>query len=162
MPSEAETFKGRRLPRQVVVVERSAVANFAAGITDDAPVFHDPRAAREQGLDTIPAPPTFPFVMPYWGAFPELQTDDATPSPVGEVLGTLRRDGGLVLHGEQEFEYARPVVVGDRLTSSGEIEDVYVKESGDKVMTFVVVRTDWHDDDGAWVCTSRMTLIHRR
>ena len=28
-------------------------------------------------------------------------------------------DGGLILHGEQAFEYHRPVVVGEKLTPHG-------------------------------------------
>jgi len=147
----------------VVVVERSAVSAFATAIGDRNPVFHDATAAQEAGFDAIPAPPTFPFVMHTFGAFPELQpsTDDA--SPVTAAIGALMSGGGMILHGEQEFVSHRPVQVGDRLVGTGEIEDVYSKESGERVMTFVVARTDWVEETtGDAVCTSRMTIIHRR
>ncbi len=37
--------------------------------------------------------------------------------------------GALVLHGEQEFEYHRPVEVGDVLVGEGVIKDIYEKET---------------------------------
>ena len=43
---------------------------------DESPIYRDPRAAAEAGLAGIPAPPTYPFVMENFGAFPELQPDD--------------------------------------------------------------------------------------
>lgn len=161
--SAADQFKGAPLPTQVVVVERGPVQNFATAVTDGNPVFRDPGAAADQGHDAIPAPPTWPVVMGNWGAFVELQPPDATAdSPVAAAIGALMSDGGLILHGEQEVVFERPVLVGDVLTGTGEIEDVYTKESGERVMTFVVARTDWTDEAGAPVCTTRMTVIHRK
>lgn len=154
-------FKGAALPSQVVVVERGPVGNFATAITDHNPVFHDARAAADAGFDAVPSPPTYPFVMHTFGAHTELQPSFAEDSPVTDAIATLMASGGMLLHGEQEFTYHRPVMVGDRLRSTGEIEDVRL--SGDRRMTFVVARTDWVDErtDEA-VCSSTMTLIHRR
>ena len=45
------------------------------------------------------------------------------------VMGELYAKGALVLHGEQEFEYHRPIVVGDVLVGEGKIVDVYEKET---------------------------------
>lgn len=154
--------KDTPLPTQVVVVERGHVSTFATAVTDDNPVFDDARAAAEAGFDAVPAPPTFPFVMHHVGAFTELQPlPEGDPNPVGTIIADLMRDGGMLLHGEQGFTYHRPVRVGDRLTGTGQISDVYVKESGERRMTFVVVETSWTDEAGDPVCTSTMTLIHR-
>jgi acyl dehydratase len=78
------------------------------------------------------------------------------------VLGPLMAKGGLILHGEQEFTYHRPVFAGDVLEGRGTVVDAYRKESKGKVMTFVVVETAWSDRaSGEPVCTSRMNIIHR-
>ena len=45
------------------------------------------------------------------------------------AVGPLMAKGGLILHGEQEFIYHRPVLVGDVLVSEGKITDAYQKES---------------------------------
>ena len=157
------TIIGTPTGTTVVTVERGQVALFATAVKDDDPVYRDPRAAEAAGLPGIPAPPTYPFVMGNFGAYPELQGPDApTGNPMGAVLGPLMANGGLILHGEQEFTYHRPVFAGDVLEGTGQVVDAYQKESKGKTMTFVVVETAWSDRaTGEPVCTSRMNIIHR-
>lgn len=160
--SDPQEFIGRPLPPQTVVIERGPVSNFAKAVKDPNPIYQDPRAAAEAGFDAIPAPPTFAFAMYHWGAFPELQPEGATDtSPVMHAIGALMKQGGLILHGEQEFIYHRPIKVGDRLTSRGVIKDIYTKEGRSGTMTFVVTETTWMDEQGEPVVTSIMTLLHR-
>jgi acyl dehydratase len=147
-----------------VTVERGPVANFARAVLDENPVYQSPEAARAAGFASIPAPPTFSFAMQYWGKFAEDQPADPTggENPMRKVMGELFGKGGLVLHGEQEFEYHRPLVVGDVLVGEGRITDVYEKESKGRTMTFIVTETVWRDektDDP--VVTERFNLIHR-
>jgi hypothetical protein len=71
-------------------------------------------------------------------------------------------NGGLILHGEQEFIYHRPIEVGDVLVGEGKISDAYQKESKGKTMTFIVSETNWSDDvTGEPVATTRFNVIHR-
>ena len=163
---ELRAFVGRSTRRVTVTVERSAVANFADAVHDPDPVYRDGRAAAAAGLAAIPVPPTFPFAMAHWGAFPELQTQGGdgpdAANALAELIGTLLAGGGLLLHGEQELRYHRPVLVGDVLRGEGRIVDVYVKQSQERAMTFVVDETVWRDDvTGAPVVTSRTNVIHR-
>ena len=160
---DLSTIIGTPTSTTVVTVERGQLAEFAAAVKDSSPEYRDPRAAAAVGLAGIPAPPTYPFVMGNFGAFPELQPDDAPKgNPMGAVLGPLMAKGGLILHGEQEFTYHRPVYAGDVLEGRGTVVDAYRKESKGKVMTFVVVVTAWSDRaSGEPVCTSRMNIIHR-
>jgi hydroxyacyl-ACP dehydratase HTD2-like protein with hotdog domain len=102
--------------------------------------------------------------MQYWGRFAEEQPDDPTggQNPMHKVMGELFSRGGLVLHGEQEFEYHRPIVVGDVVVGEGRILDIYEKESKGRTMTFVVTETVWRDENsGDPVVTERFNLIHR-
>ena len=79
-----------------------------------------------------------------------------------KVIGGLMAQGGLVLHGEQEFEYHRPVVVGDVLVGEGKILDVYERETDTAVMTFVVVETTWRDEQSKEpVVVEKFNLIGR-
>jgi hypothetical protein len=69
---------------------------------------------------------------------------------------------GLILHGEQAFEYHGPFHVGDVLLGEGRLVDAYTKESKGHTMTFAVTETTWKDDaTGEPVVTSRMNVIHR-
>ena len=81
---------------------------------------------------------------------------------MGRAMGRLMAKGGLILHGEQEFVYHRPVLVGDVLVGEGKIADAYQKESGGRTMTFIVTETDWTDEkSGEPVVTVRSNIIHR-
>jgi acyl dehydratase len=155
---------GRSTGKAVLQLERGPVSRFAESVTESSPIYRDAEAARAAGFDAIPVPPTYFFsAAAHWGAFPEEQPADATPerNPTMEIIGKLMAGGGMVLHGEQEFTYHRPVVVGERLTSEGEIVDLYEKQSGERTMTFLVSETTYRDDQGELVLTSRMNLIHR-
>jgi hypothetical protein len=102
--------------------------------------------------------------MGHWGTFPEIQPEgsDEAASGIGAVLGPLLAQGGLLLHGEQEFEYHRAVVVGDVLVGEGIVADTYEKQSGSNTLTFVVLKTTWSDDvTGEPVVTTRTNLLVR-
>ena len=154
---------GEPTARAKVIVERGPVQHFADAVLSSSPIYHNPAAAKEAGFGAIPAPPTFPFAMEFSGKFEELQPTDApTGNPLMTALAPLIAKGGLILHGEQEFLYHRPVQVGDVLVSEGKIIDAYQKESKGRTMTFVVSETNWSDETtGEPVVTARFNLIHR-
>src|SRR2546423_452400 len=147
-----------------VTIERGPVSNFARALKDENPVYHDPAAAKAAGFAGIPAPPTWSFAMQFWGRFAEDQPEDPSrgENPMHKVMGELFAKGGLVLHGEEEFTYHRPIVVGDVLVGEGRIVDLYEKESKGRTMTFVVTETVWRDEkSGEPAVTERFNLIHR-
>src|SRR3954471_22540005 len=155
---------GKQTGAWKVTVERGPVSAFAASLHDSNRVYRDADAAKDAGFAGIPAPPTFTFAMSFWGAFAEDQPPDPTAgqNPMHAVMGELFAKGALVLHGEQEFEYHRPVVVGDVLVGEGRIVDLYEKATASADMTFVVMRTEWTDaDSGEPVVTEQFNLIAR-
>lgn len=155
---------GRPTGATTVHIERGPVKFFADAVTDDNPVFTRLEAARDAGFDNIPVPPTFTFAATNWGSFPEDQPEDPTggTNPMAEIIGGLMSEGGMVLHGEQEFTYHRPVEVGDTLHHTGEVKDFYTKESKGKTMTFLVIENVFTDDAGEPVVTETFNLIHRK
>ncbi len=160
----AQDLLGRKMPESVIIVERGPVARFAEAVYATSPVYASAPAAEAAGFSAVPVPPTFSFVAGYWGALAEDQPPrDPQAADLGSVLADLRRDGGLLLHGEQEFRYHAPLTVGMRLHSSGVVEDVSVKEGkGGATMTVVKVRTDLKDDSGAPVVTQIMSFLLRK
>jgi acyl dehydratase len=155
---------GKSTGASKVTIERGPVANFALAVLDENPIYQSPDAARAAGFDAIPAPPTFSFAVRHWGQFAEQQPADKTggENAMHKVMGDLFSRGGLILHGEQEFEYHRPFLVGDVLLGEGTITDVYEKESKGRTMTFVVTETVWRDEKtNEPVVTERFNLIHR-
>ncbi|MCJ7437842.1 MAG: MaoC family dehydratase N-terminal domain-containing protein [Acidimicrobiia bacterium] len=137
-------LKGQSTGTQTVVIERGPVRVFAEALMDDDDVYAG---------EAAPVPPTFPFVMSYWGSM-------GTGGAAGLPIEKLRGPGRAILHGEQAFEYYRWPKVGDVLEGTGTISDVYEKEksSGGK-LEFYVTETDWKDaSTGEPVCKAIFTL----
>lgn len=155
---------GRKLPPSVITIERGPVARFAEAVLATSPVYSSAPAAAAAGFPGVPVPPTFNFVAAYWGALAEDQPErEPGTADLAAVLADLRRDGGLLLHGEQEFRYHAPIFVGQTLHSSGVVEDVSVKEGkGGATMTAVKVRTELRTDDGDLAVTQIMTFLLRK
>jgi acyl dehydratase len=157
-----DTAKGAELPGAVITVERGPISVFAAAVKDSNPIYQSLQAARAAGFDSLPIPPTFPFALVNWGQFREDQPEGwDSLGPMAEVFGALMANGGLILHGEQEFLYYGPVVAGDVLTMTGRIKDIYTKVSGEKTMTFVISEQDYHNQRGEHVLTQVTTILHR-
>jgi hypothetical protein len=64
-----------------------------------------------------------------------------------------------VLHSEQFFHYHEPVRVGDRLTFTSRVSDIFEKKGG--ALSFVVQNTRVMRDDGAHVADVARTLVIR-
>ena len=69
----------------------------------------------------------------------------------------LGLDWNKVVHGEQSFEYKKPVKAGDELSFVSTIEDIKTKVGND----FITVRSDVKDSNNQDVATLRATLIAR-
>ena len=152
--AELESLIGER--RQTVTdltVEAGKVAEFARAIESSNEVFYDADAAREAGYNDVPAPLTFTRVA----YFPRYRVGD-NRSSFGFDLGF---DPERTVHGEQEYEYRRPVTVGDTLDGTTELVDVYQKSGTDGTLTFAVLKTTYTDTNDEVVVTERRTRIER-
>lgn len=128
-------------------VERGKIHEFAGALRDENPVYHDPQAAKEAGFPDVIAPPTFTVVQQFF-------TDQVRTIP------DLGLDYARVLHGEQEFEYVRPVAAGDTLTGRTRVSQTYEKEGKrGGTMRFVVLETTYTNQRGEECVITRMTLI---
>ena len=139
-------LKGKPLGTQKVVIERGPVRVFAQALMDNDNAYSS---------DGAPVPPTFPFVMPYWGSM-------GVGGAAGLPIENLRGKGRAILHGEQEFQYYPGdwPHVGDVLVGEGTISDVYEKQKSDGgKLEFYVTETTWkREGSNEPVVTTRFTL----
>jgi hypothetical protein len=140
-----DELKGTELGSQTITIEQGPVRAFATAIKDDPDRYTGPGA---------PTPPTYPFSMSYWGSMGQ-------GGAAGLPLDKLRGPGRMILHGEEEFVFTRPPRVGETLTGTGRIADVYEKDTSSATMEFYVREMDWRDADGEPVVVERFTMIVR-
>jgi acyl dehydratase len=127
------------------LVGREKVREFARAVFSTSPVNFSVEAARSAGYADVVAPPTFPIVVQELTLAQLLAEEDA-----GIELTH-------VVHGEQRFDYARPIVAGDELTA--QLRVTSVKTLGANAM--VVAETTIHDAAGEHVVTAVSTLVVR-
>jgi acyl dehydratase len=140
-----QSLKGKEYQQISFTVERDRVTQFAEAIGEDDPICRDAAAAKEAGFDEQVAPPTFATV---------LQIMTSGQAVLDPELGL---DYSRVVHGEQEYEWRRPLVVGDVLKATPRIADIYTKKSNE----FLVTEAEIKDARGETVVVARSTLISR-
>jgi acyl dehydratase len=139
-------YVGRTFPATAPYeVSRVKVAEFADAIGDPNPVFHDRAAARAAGYPDVIAPPTFAVVV----AMASSRTAVGDPG--------LGLNYAMVVHGEQRFDYSRPLHAGDVVTAQSTISAI--REVGS--ITMLTTETQIRTVDGEHVCTGFSTLVER-
>lgn len=140
-----QSLKGKEYQEVSFEVRRDDVVAFAMAIGDENPIYLDADAARAAGYPEQVAPPTFVTKM-------QIMTS-------GQVV--LDQELGLdytrVVHGEQAYEWRRPAVVGDVLSATPRIADIYAKNANE----FLVIEAEIRDATGETVLVARSTLLSR-
>jgi acyl dehydratase len=139
-------FLGKTFPpSEPYEVSRVKLAEFADAIGDPNPVYRYRGAAQEAGFPDVIAPPTFPIVI-------SMATSSRALAQPG-----LNLNYAMVVHGEQRFEYSRPLHAGDVVTAQVTISDI--RDVGRNSM--MTTTTQISTLDGEHVCTAYSTLVER-
>jgi acyl dehydratase len=142
---------GRLLSTGSATVTAEHIAGFARALGDENPFYLDAEAAKRGPFASIVAPPTYGIAF-------------MTQAMAGgmDTFLELGLNFMTLVHGEQEFEYVRPIRAGETLTLTGRISDIYEKTGSSGTLDFVVLETEAQDAAGKAVFFSRNTLISRR
>lgn len=124
-----------------VKVDEGLLRLFHKSVGETGPVYRDISAAESAGFDGIPVPPTYPYCL-------SLQGGD----PLAD-LAELGISHGQILHGEQSFTYHQDIYVGDTITFSSRVADIYEKKNG--ALEFVVRDTILRNQHDEIVCEMR-------
>jgi len=119
-------------------VELGKMREFARAVKDD-------KAAYREG--TL-APATFLMTLAHW------------IGDMGQTRSAVKLDFLRLLHGEQEFEYVKPIRAGDVLRFRSRTKEVFEKQGkrGGK-MLFIVGETEFKNQRDEVVAYSRNTVI---
>jgi acyl dehydratase len=122
--------EGKTYPESTFVVEEGHVARFRAVI----------------GGNTDAAVPLTFVTTAEFSVFPAI---------VGDA--ELALDFSRVVHAEQEYEFARPLRLGETLTVRSRIAQARARAG----QAFLTIETDLVDGDGSPVVTARATTLER-
>lgn len=144
MPAD-RSYIGRTGEPVTMHIERGKIREFAGAIKEDDPLYFDEAYAAREAGGLLP-PLTFLQTVTLW--------DDGRGRP--RVPMDLKR----ALHGEQEFEFLKPIFAGEALTAVSRIADVYEK-AGRRggTMTFVVTETEFTNQRAEVVARARHVTI---
>jgi acyl dehydratase len=137
---------GRESKPALNEVEKGAIRRFAEALGETNPIYFEEAAARAAGYRSVVAPPTFPTTL-------------RAGSDLRE--GLLLTPGKHLLQAEQSFEYARPIVAGDRLVVRTKIADVAQRQTPSGLTDVVVIEDEGRDDAGDVVYRSRQLWVVR-
>jgi acyl dehydratase len=137
-------FIGRAFPpSEPYEVSRVKIKEFAEAIGDPNPVYRDREAAKAAGHPDVIAPPTFPIVISLSG---------------GDLFDPeLGLNFAMVVHGEQRFEYQRPLRAGDVVVTESRIAGMRSIGRNERLDIQTVITTV----EGEYVCTAHNVLIER-
>ena len=139
-------FIGRTYPpSDPYLVGREKVREFARalGVSDSA--SFDVAVARSRGYADVVAPPTYAIRL----SLAAVETVAMDPA--------LGLDYTRVVHGDQRFEYTRPIVAGDELVCAVTIDGIRSVAGNDMITT----RADITTTSGEHVVTSYSVLVAR-
>jgi acyl dehydratase len=136
---------GKQYPPQTYEVAREKVREFASAIGDHNPAYFDVTVAKALGHSDLVAPPTFAVVVTRGPQIAVIEDPD------------LGLDFSRVVHGDQKFEFTRPILAGDLLTTTASVGAAHTRAGND----FLTIRSHVVDASGAAVVTVSATLVAR-
>lgn len=132
-------------PTESYLVGREKIREFAAAVfaTDEA--HFDVGIATERGFSDVAASTTFPVVLQ------DKTLQQLLAHPEAHI------DFSRVVHGDQRFDYVRPIVAGDELVAQLRVTDVKSLGGHSMVTSETVISTV----SGEHVVTATSTLVVR-
>jgi len=123
-------------------VEKGAILKFARAIGDSNPLYTDEDAARNSRFGGLIAPPTF-----------------LRSCPSGPARAHVTSPYSANLDGGSEWEYFEPVRVGDRITVTTYVSEMFERPGRLGNMLFIVRETKYVNQDDKTVALQRGTGI---
>jgi len=136
-----EHLAGKKSNKVLTTVERGTVKKFAEAIGENHPIYIDREYGSKSSYGDNIAPPTFPRTFDY-----------------GSIEGLELPNAGLI-HGEQSFEYKRPLVVGENLYCYSQVESYVEKTTKTGSLGFLTLNNCGEDENGQVIFKSKIVII---
>ena len=157
LPEAVSKLIGQRGESRIHEVERGAIKRFADAIDDPNPLYWDDEYANHSRYGSLIAPPGFfgwPIKMQRGLTFLPTGLPD-----IREGLASVGYANPAPIDAGIEYEFFLPIHVGDRLVATSMYKDIIEREGKTGKMAFMIIETDYVNQNGDLVCRSRSTLI---
>jgi acyl dehydratase len=159
VPPETHAMVGQSLGKAVsAVVTRREAQRYARAVGDLSPIYFDEDAARAAGYDGLVAPPTFVGHAVVEGAtLDDLRVDGLWMDRGPKVRLAVSR----TMFGGEEWEFHRPVLVGDTVTAQRRLGAVEEKDGRSGPFVLLHYETTFTNQRDEVVAVSRLVGIAR-
>ncbi len=142
---------GYSFPPFPVHVEPVKLRELALAIGDPNPVYQDRQAARAEGYEDIPLPPTAATIFLFWENRHFI-----------EQLAELGLDVTRLIHREESYEYLAPIYPGETLTGVMTVLDGSTRRGrGDSSVELVTLRLSYTNREGEVLLIATTRLVTR-
>ena len=126
-------------------VTAELVSGLCATLGETGPLYTDEEAARNAGYETVLAPPIVCGLLIHQFQLPDIEL----------------KFGNTIYHAGQALEPLAAIQVGDQLTASSHLKEVYPKTGRTGTMVFIVWETVFSNQRGECVATVRNSTAAR-
>ena len=134
-----------------IEVQRNKIDELMTAIGDDNPVYHSRAAAQAAGFTDVPISPTTPTMFSFWGNRQR-----------GASLADMGINVKRILHGEEEYEYMKPIYPNDVLTGITTLIDGKTRRgSNGSSMDILTLQTRYVNQHEQHVLTTRTMIVVR-
>ncbi len=134
-----------------IEVQRNKIDELTTAIGDDNPVYHSRAAAQAAGFVDVPISPTTPTMFSFWG-------DRRRGASLADIGINVKR----ILHGEEEYEYMKPIYPNDVLTGITTLTDGKTRRgSNGSSMDILTLETRYVNQHEQHVLTTRTMIVVR-
>lgn len=143
IPARYKNLIGKATKPKTFEVEKGQVRRFARAIGETNEIHLEESTATAAGYTSLIATPNFVSAL----------------SDMEPLYETLDIDLSNTMHAEEEHEYFRPVIAGDRVTVVHKVVDIYDKQTPNGKLIFVVIETRGADHRDRPVFKARRVLV---
>ncbi len=132
------------------------IKRFSQAIGETNPIHFDQDYAKTTRHGTIVAPPLFCQMFTFEDVPADRLPEDGSPIEIDVPLPARRTVGGA-----SSYEIFRPVRAGDQITAKSTLKDVFTKDGKSGKLYFIVVETEFSNQEDRPVAKETATYIKR-
>ena len=164
LPENIKNLIGQSFGTSIFEIEKESVKRFADAVGDANPLYRDAEYAAKSRYGSIIAPPGYISAQWYWGG--SVNSDRKDPSPeisglIDVILALSEAGYQQALDSGIDYEFFRPVHVGDTIKATSVIKDIVERSSGGEKAVFLFTETTYTNQNNETVAVTRTTSTHR-